>query len=93
MIRVRISEPTHWHDREYKAGDVIEVPERIQELNDGWMTPTPDEITPADSRPTLAEVKAKRDKAAADEAKKAEKERQKAEAEEAKANEQNNEVK
>lgn len=74
-MRVKLSEPCNWEGKRYEKGDVIEVPERTQELNANWMLPTDDtNVTDPNSRPTpeefAAKETAKAEKAAAKEDKK-----------------------
>jgi hypothetical protein len=56
MARVRLSERCVLGE----VGDVIDVPDHIQELNSGWMVPTTDALTDKSAAPK----EAKPDKAA-----------------------------
>lgn len=45
MARVKLSTPTEWEGIQRKAGDVIDVPDTVAELNP-WMVPTDEPVTP-----------------------------------------------
>jgi len=55
MPNVKIAAPCHWKGRRFEAKDVISVPDETAAANAGWMTPTDEAVTPADSRPTAEE--------------------------------------
>jgi hypothetical protein len=46
MAKVELKEACNWEGRRREAGEVIEVPDNIQELNSGWMIPTSRTTTP-----------------------------------------------
>lgn len=55
-MRVKLSEPCVLEGVKYKAGNVVEVADNIQELNSGWMKKTHDELTKPNEAPTAAEL-------------------------------------
>lgn len=59
-MKVKLEEPCVLEGVRYEAGDVVEVSERTQELNAGWMKKAKhdDELTEAGSRPLAAELAA-----------------------------------
>lgn len=44
-MHVKLTEPCEWEGKRRKAGEVIEVSERTQELNSVWMIPTSEPLT------------------------------------------------
>lgn len=58
-MRVRLDEPCVLDDIRYEKGEIVEVSERTQELNSGWMAPTDDELTNIEGRLKASEVAAK----------------------------------
>ena len=50
MARVKLLTPTEWEGTPRKKGDVIDVPDEIQRLNDGWMIPTDEPLTKTEKK-------------------------------------------
>jgi hypothetical protein len=45
-MHVELKEACQWEGKRREVGEVIDVPENIQELNSGWMIPTTRTTTP-----------------------------------------------